>query len=142
MDGCLFCRIATRELGAHVVHEDRRLLAFLDICPIRPGHTQIITRDHFDYFDTAPPDLVCAVAVLGQKLAGAMKRRYGVPRVAFLFTGGDVMHVHAHVVPMLETTDITSRRYIAEEALTFRGMPRAADADLVREASALKEALV
>ncbi len=142
MDGCLFCRIAKREVGAHVVHEDRHLLAFLDICPIRPGHTQIITRDHFDYFDATPPDLVCAIAVLGQKLAAAMKRRYGVPRVAFLFTGGDVMHVHAHVVPMLEKTDITSRRYFAEEALTFRGMPRAADTDLVREASALRDAIV
>ena len=33
-------------------------------------------------------------------------------RVAFLFTGGDVAHVHAHVVPMQEKTDITSARYI------------------------------
>jgi hypothetical protein len=46
-----------------------------------------------------------------------MKALYGVPRVAFLFTGGD--HAHAHVVPMHEKTDITSQRYIAEEKLTF-----------------------
>ena len=45
-------------------------------------------------------------------------------RVAFLFTGGDVPHAHAHVVPMVAGTDITSRRYIAEEDLTFQSTPR------------------
>jgi histidine triad (HIT) family protein len=41
-----------------------------------------------------------------------MKEVYGVERVAFLFTGGDVAHVHAHVVPMHHKTDVTSARYI------------------------------
>jgi histidine triad (HIT) family protein len=44
---------------------------------------------------------------------------YGIPRLAFLFTGSDLPHVHAHVVPMHENTDITSRLYIAQEQLTF-----------------------
>jgi len=30
------------------------------------------------------------------KATVAMKRHYQVPRVAFLFTGGDIAHVHAH----------------------------------------------
>ena len=37
--------------------------------------------------------------------------------VAFLFTGGDVAHAHAHVVPMHEKTGITSRRCFAEREL-------------------------
>jgi len=49
---------------------------------------------------------VASIAVVGQKLAAVMKRLYRVPRVALLFTGGDVAHVHAHVVPMHEKTDI------------------------------------
>ena len=43
-DNCLFCRIARHEIPAHVVHEDDRLLAFLDIHPVRPGHTLIIPK--------------------------------------------------------------------------------------------------
>ena len=44
-----------------------------------------------------------------------MKEVYHVDRVAFLFTGGDVAHVHAHA-----KTDITSARYIvAPEELTW-----------------------
>ncbi|HEY6255350.1 MAG TPA: hypothetical protein VIY51_06100, partial [Xanthobacteraceae bacterium] len=64
-----------------------------------------------------------------------------VPRVAFLFTGGDIAHVHAHAVPIHEPTDITSRRYIVEETVTFRPMPPASEEELVRTACDLRRAL-
>ena len=140
-DECVFCRIAKREFAAHVVHEDDLILAFLDRGAIRPGHTQIIPKEHFPYFDKAPADIVTSIVLLGQKIAAGMKALYRVPRVAFLFTGGDIAHVHAHVVPMLENTDITSRRYIAEDTLTFRAMPPTPDADLARTAADLRGVL-
>jgi histidine triad (HIT) family protein len=138
---CLFCRIVQREVAAHVVYEDERVLAFLDRGPIRPGHTQIVPREHFAYFDDAPADVLAEIVTVGQRLARAMKRTLRVPRVAFLFTGGDIAHVHAHAVPIHETTDITSRRYIVEEAITFRGLPPALDGELARTAAALRRAL-
>jgi histidine triad (HIT) family protein len=61
--------------------------------------------------------------------------------VAFLFTGGDIAHVHAHAVPIHERTDITSRRYIVEETVTFRGLPPASDAGLASTACDLRGAL-
>ena len=36
---------------------------------------------------------------------------YGGPRVAFLFTGGDVPHAHAHLMPMHEKTDSRRKRF-------------------------------
>ena len=140
-DECVLCRIAKREFTAHVIHEDDRLLAFLDRGAIRPGHTQIIPKEHFPYFDDAPADVVASIVLLGQKIAAGMKRLYAVPRVAFLFTGGDIPHVHAHVVPMHEKTDITSRRYIVEEKVTFRGLPPTAEKDLAATAADLRQAL-
>jgi histidine triad (HIT) family protein len=138
---CLFCRIARREATAHVVHEDSRILAFLDRGPIRPGHTQIIPKEHFPYFEDVPADLLAAIAVVGQTLARAMKRIYRVPRVAFVCTGGDIAHAHAHVVPMHEATDITSRRYVVEPNVTFRALPPASDTELAQTASDLRRAL-
>jgi histidine triad (HIT) family protein len=137
---CLFCRIAMHEIDAHVVYEDELVLAFLDICPIRAGHTQIASKQHFPYFDDTPFDIVSSIVIVGQKLASAMKRVYRVPRVAFLFTGGDIPHVHAHVVPMHHETDITSGRYIVEKTVTFRSAPRVSDVDLARCASELRQA--
>jgi histidine triad (HIT) family protein len=138
---CLFCRISQHEVAAHIVYEDERLLAFLDRGPIRPGHTQIVPREHFAYFDDAPADLLAAIVTVGQKLARAMKQTLHVPRVAFLFTGGDIAHVHAHAVPIHEETDITSRRYIVEDNVTFRSLPSPSDRELARTAADLRRAL-
>jgi histidine triad (HIT) family protein len=140
-DNCLFCRIAAREVAAHVLHEDGQLMAFLGICPIRPGHALIVPKQHHCYFDDMPADLAGLTITLGQKLAVAMKRIYGVPRVAFLFTGGDLPHAHAHVVPMHEKTDITSRLYIAQDELTFRDTPRMPNHELSATAEDLVAAL-
>ena len=85
--------------------------------------------------------LLAAIVTVGQKLARAMKRTLHVPRVAFLFTGGDIAHVHAHAVPIHDETDITSRRYIMEETVTFRCLPCASDRELARTASDLRRAL-
>ena len=138
---CLFCRIGQREIEAHIVYEDERLIAFLDRGPIRPGHTQIMPRQHFPYFDDAPADLLAGIVTVGQQLARAMKQTLRVPRVAFLFTGGDIAHVHAHAVPIHEETDITSRRYIVEDNVTFRGLPSPSDRELARTAADLRRAL-
>jgi histidine triad (HIT) family protein len=138
---CLFCRIATRAVASDVVHEESHLLAFLDIHPIRPGHVLIVPKRHFDYFEDTPADIAALILALGQRLALAMKRLYRVPQVGFLFAGSDIPHVHAHVVPMHEKTDLTSRHYIVEERLTFRETPRASNDELRATAAQLADAL-
>ncbi|MEO7255445.1 MAG: HIT family protein [Casimicrobium sp.] len=129
-ESCLFCRIAARQVGAHVVYESEQIVAFLDVNPIRIGHTQIIPIRHFDCFDALPETIAAEIISVGQRLARAIKIACDVPRVAFLFTGGDIAHAHAHVVPMVEFDDITSRRYIVEEQVTCRDAPRALESDL------------
>lgn len=109
---CPFCGIAAGEVPAVVVYQDSDILAFLDRSPVRPGHTQIIPNQHFDYFDDLPSALGSKILSLGQILAQRLKEVYGVQRVGFLFTGGDVPHAHAHVIPVHEGTDVTSARYI------------------------------
>lgn len=89
-------------------------MAFLDRGPIRPAHTLIIAKAHVATFDALPDALAARIVWLGQALARRMKAVYAVDRVAFLFTGSDVPHVHAHVVPMHEKMDITSARYLVD----------------------------
>ncbi len=138
---CLFCRIVAGELPAEVIYQDDLVMAIADIHPIRAGHTQIVSRQHVPYFEDLPEATASRIIHVGQRLSRAMKSLYGVERVAFALTGGDHAHVHAHVVPMHDKTDITSRRYIAEEKLTFRSTPRASDEELASCATALRAAL-
>ena len=117
-----------------MVHADADLVAFVDRGPIRPGHLLIVPRLHVEAFEALPAALMAKVAEPSQRLARAQKRLYGVDRVAFLFTGTDIPHVHAHLVPMHEKTDITSRRYIAETGLTFRALPTPPEAEMAATA--------
>ena len=135
---CVFCRIASGTSPAHVVHDEEELIAFLDINPIRPGHLQIIPKQHFPYFDDIPPALAGRILALGQRLAGPLKQLFGVRRVAFCFSGNDIAHAHAHLLPLHNGTDITSRRYIAEETLTFRPTPRMPDDELAQIAARIR----
>ncbi|MEQ8482207.1 MAG: HIT family protein [Hoeflea sp.] len=139
--GCIFCRIGRGEIEAHVIHADDEILAFLDIGPIRPGHVQIIARHHYPWFEDLPEPLAARIMALGQKIARVQKQIYGVPRVAFMFTGGDVAHAHAHLVPMAKGDDVTSRRYIAEETVTYRPIPMPPCAELTATATELRAGL-
>lgn len=78
---------------------------------------------------------------LGQRLARVQKRLYGVDRVVFMFTGRAVPDAHAHVTPLVEETDITSRRHLAEPELTWRALPRPDVAALQETAFALANGL-
>ena len=137
---CIFCRIVRGASPAHIVHDEEALIAFLDINPIRPGHLQIIPKQHFPYFDDIPTELAGRILALGQRLAGPLKQLFGVRRVAFCFSGNDIAHAHAHLLPLHNGTDITSRRYIAEETLTFRPTPRAPDEELAQIAARIRAA--
>jgi histidine triad (HIT) family protein len=122
MSGCPFCWIAA-EVGSGsaaaevaVVHAEAEVIAFLDSSPIRPGHTQIIPRAHVETFEHLPSAVANRMFALGRQLARRMKEVYRVQRVAFLFTGGDIPHAHAHVVPIHDSLDITSARYLLDGA--------------------------
>ena len=139
---CIFCKIGRGEIDAHVVHQDEDLMAFLDIGPIRPGHVEIIPRAHYPYFDDLPEPLAAKIMALGQKIARVQKQIYGVSRVALMFTGGDVAHAHAHLVPMVSSDDVTSRRYIVEETVTYRAIPMPPPEDLAATAADLRAGLM
>jgi histidine triad (HIT) family protein len=103
-DGCLFCRIARKELPARIVYEDERVLAFEDIRPRAPVHVLVIPKEHFASLNDAPQG---SEALLGELLlrARAVAREKGVSETGFrivLNTGRDsgqeVQHIHFHII--------------------------------------------
>lgn len=136
------CKMADGEVKPAFVFHDDELMAYLDIGPIREGHVQIVPRQHFACFDDLPDGLASSVIQLGQKIARAQKKLLGVERVGFMFTGGDIPHAHAHLVPMIEKTDITSRKYIKEEQLTFAPVANGSPKELREIAGRLRQALM
>ena len=141
MRDCVFCAIVDGRIEKTFVYEDEHVVVFPDLGSIRRGHVQIVTRRHIETFEDLPPELAGRVLHVGQTIARAQKRLYGVDRVSFLFSGGDIPHVHAHLVPMVEKADITSARYIEETDLTFRALPELSEVELDDIAFELRGAL-
>lgn len=139
MQDCLFCRIAVGDLPAHIVHQDADVLAFLDLHPIRPGHTLVIPRAHHTWFEDMPPPLAARVTEVSQTLARRQKQLYGVERVAMFFTGIHVPHAHAHLVPMHDVHDVTSAAYLAEGPGKFSAPPRLPDDEMAAIARQLSD---
>ena len=101
---CLFCRIASGELPAKMIHEDATLVAFHDINPQAPVHVLIVPRQHIATLNELSAD--------DDELVGAMLRRAAVIardlgiaargyRTVFNCNheaGQTVFHLHLHVL--------------------------------------------
>jgi histidine triad (HIT) family protein len=116
------------------IHEDGEVIAFLDIAPMRPGHTVIVPRSHVETYEQLAAPLAGRILTLGQQLARRMKQLYKVERVAFFFTGTDIAHAHAHVVPIHEKMDVTSARYlVSKEKISWSSDHLRVDAETLKK---------
>lgn len=102
---CIFCKIVRHELPASIVSEDESTLAFLDICPINPGHLLVIPKAHAAHLADLPPGEGGRLFEMARELAGAL-RRSGVKAEGVNVhladeevAGQEVFHVHLHVYP-------------------------------------------
>ena len=137
MDYCVFCKIAAGQIPVVSIYEDDDILVFLDHEPIRNGHVLILTKEHYPYFDDLPIDLLWRVCRLGRQIAKIQRNKFGVNRAGMMFSGNDVPHCHAHVVPLHKNTDLTSGRYFIGKNLRIRRRPRADLEELIETSKSL-----
>ena len=99
-NNCIFCKIVNKEIPAHIVYEDKDFLAFLDIHPQSPGHTQVIPKKHYRWVWDVPNtgeyfELVKKIALAQQK---AFKTDFILSKVV----GDEIEHAHIWVFPNKE----------------------------------------
>ncbi len=109
---CVFCNLVrTPARIALRIAESDRALAFLDINPIRYGHSLVIPKAHVtDLSDVSPEDLE-GVMTLARKVAALLRRRLGTTGENLLVASGpgseqSVLHLHVHVIPRLPDDDL------------------------------------
>ncbi|HLU24127.1 MAG TPA: HIT domain-containing protein [Longimicrobiales bacterium] len=106
-DHCIFCRIIGGEEMVSIVHEDDRAIAFMDIQPASPGHTLVVSRDHYPTLYDLPDDLAAHCISLAKRLAPGIRRATGAESVNVFSANGraggqDVPHFHLHLIPVLD----------------------------------------
>ena len=133
---CVFCKIIRGEIPAQRLFEDERVLAFLDINPLAPGHTVVIPKYHAEVLHALPAEWTAALSVRFGRLAEVLVQVVGAEGYNVLQNNGRVAgqvvpHVHFHIIP---------RR--SGDGLGYRWNARPADADeLARLAEQVRAAL-
>ena len=101
-DPCIFCRIASGEIHAQMVANNKEIAAFRDLSPQAPVHILIIPKKHIRSLDDATdPDLLGRMLTL----AAAIARQEKIAKTGYrtvINTGADggqsVDHLHIHLL--------------------------------------------
>ncbi len=104
MPDTIFTRIIAGELPCHRVYEDDKVLAFLDIGPLSPGHTLVIPKEPAGTLDRLSDDSAAALGRVLPRLSRAVLRATGAQDFNVLQNNGAaahqaVGHVHFHIIP-------------------------------------------
>ena len=97
MNECIFCKIIKGEIPSVKVYEDENFLAFLDIRPMGPGHTQIIPKKHYRWVWDMPN--VGEFFEITKKIALAQKKAFNADTVRAQVYGEEIPHAHIWVWP-------------------------------------------
>lgn len=121
----VFTKIINRELPGRFVYEDDEFVAFLTIEPMSQGHTLVVPRAEIDQWQDVDPATYGRLMAVSQRIGQAVVRAFDAPRAGLLLAGLEVPHLHVHVFPLRELTDIS-----------FAGVDRNPSAESLDEAQA------
>ena len=111
-DDCIFCQIINNQAPCYPIHETRYTRTFLDIFPTAPGHSLIVTKDHWTDIFEATPEAIAMVGHVSTLIAHAVREELQCDGVAIFQLNGaaagqTVFHYHMHVVPCMHGQDLS-----------------------------------
>jgi len=124
-ESCVFCRIIGGMETVSIVYEDDRVVAFMDIQPVAPGHTLVVSKDHFPTLFDLPEDLAAHCLAVARRLAPGIKKAAGVEALNLFSANGraggqDVEHFHFHLIPVKQEADFPLHLPLADAPIPSR----------------------
>jgi len=126
MSDCIFCKIVRGEAPAYKVHEDDRVLVFMDIFPVTDGHTLIVTKEHFENVFETTEESLRAVTAASLRVAHAIRATLD-PDGLMVFqlngaaAGQSVFHYHMHLLPRKEGEPLALHTRVPGDPQRLRG---------------------
>jgi diadenosine tetraphosphate (Ap4A) HIT family hydrolase len=101
MSDTIFDKIVRGDMQAWKIWEDEAYLAFLTPYPSTPGLTVVIPKQNTgDYVFSLSDENYHGLLEATQKVAKLLEKAFDTPRVALVFEGTGVAHVHAKLYPL------------------------------------------
>ncbi|MBI5731782.1 MAG: HIT family protein [Candidatus Magasanikbacteria bacterium] len=104
MSECVFCKIISNEIPSVKVYETGRVLAFLDINPVNPGHVLVVPKEHYTNMLETPEEVLKELIAAAKKIAPAVLKGTGASAFNLTVNNGPeagqvVAHTHFHIIP-------------------------------------------
>ena len=106
----IFSKIVNGDVPAHIVAEDKKHLAFLDIFPLAKGHVLVIPKKETDCIFDIASDEYMELWKFTQKIAKGMDEVIPCERIGVAVIGLEVPHAHIHLIPLNNVSDINFER--------------------------------
>ncbi|CAN5520659.1 HIT family protein [soil metagenome] len=103
----VFTRIINGEFPGRFVWRDERVVAFLTIAPMRPGHVLVVPVEQIDHWTDLPEDLWLEVCRVQLALGAALMAAFSPVRVGSIIAGLEVPHCHVHLVPIDDESQLS-----------------------------------
>ena len=107
----IFSRIISGEIPSYKIAENDRFFAFLDIFPLREGHTLVIPKLEVDKFFDVPDDYLAEMLLFAKPIAHAIEKAFDCNRCGLAVVGLEVPHAHLHLVPIDSSDDLNFTRH-------------------------------
>ena len=102
----IFSKIVSNEIPSYKVYENKNFLAFLDINPLKKGHTLVIPKIEVDYIFDLESKEYQELWNFAKLVANGMKRVIKCERISIVVMGLEVPHAHIHLIPLDSMQDI------------------------------------
>ena len=102
----IFYKIVRNEIPSYKVYENENFLAFLDINPLKKGHTLVIPKIEVDYIFDLKSKQYQELWNFAKLVAKGMKRVIKCKRISIVVMGLEVPHAHIHLIPLDSMQDI------------------------------------
>lgn len=122
---CIFCKILGGEETVSIVYEDENAIAFMDIQPLSPGHTLVVSRQHYETLYDLPADLARHCLEIARRIAPGIRLATGAGAVNLFCANGraggqDVPHFHLHLLPVPEGEEFPLQLPSSDSAIPSR----------------------
>ena len=106
----IFSKIIAGEIPGYKIAENDQFFAFLDIFPLREGHTLVVPKMEIDKFFDVPDNLLSGLLLFAKPIAKAIEAAFDCDRCGLAVIGLEVPHAHLHLVPLNHADDLNFTR--------------------------------
>jgi histidine triad (HIT) family protein len=102
----IFSKIIAGEIPGYKIAENENFFAFLDIFPLREGHTLVIPKIEVDKFFDLGDTYLSEMLLFSKPIAHAIENSFRCNRCGISVIGIEVPHAHLHLIPINSANDL------------------------------------